>query len=139
MPIPQIESLVFNPGFSTGSSVPGVTKNGMGLIDVYAAYLSLGDPDTTAPTPNPMTWSSEPAEDSTSQISMTATTASDVSTPVRYYFDETSGNPGGDDSSWQTSTSYSDSGLSENTQYTLRWRGFYHANQRCRLSSRSNE
>jgi len=36
------------------------------------------------------------------------------------YFNETSGNSGGSDSSWQQTTSYQDTGLSENTQYTYR-------------------
>jgi hypothetical protein len=49
---------------------------------------------------------------------MTATTGSDASGPVEYYFDETSGNPGGTDSGWQTSPSYTDSGLDPDTQYT---------------------
>jgi hypothetical protein len=74
--------------------------------------------DTTPPTPNPATFASAPAAISSSAISMTATTGSDPSGPVEYYFDETSGNPGGSDSGWQTSTSYTDTGLSASTQYT---------------------
>jgi len=50
-------------------------------------------------------------------ISMTATTASDPN-GVLYYFDEISGNPGGTDSGWQTSTSYTDTGLLPSMQYT---------------------
>jgi hypothetical protein len=49
---------------------------------------------------------------------MTATTGTDATGPVQYYFDETSGNPGGTDSGWQTSPSYTDSGLNPSTQYT---------------------
>ena len=49
---------------------------------------------------------------------MTSTTGSDASGPVEYLFTETSGNPGGTSSSWQTSPSYTDSGLSADTQYT---------------------
>jgi len=80
--------------------------------------LTAQGPDTTPPTPNPATWATAPYAVSSSQISMTATTGSDPSGPVEYYFDETSGNPGGTDSGWQTSASYSDTGLSPNTQYT---------------------
>lgn len=36
------------------------------------------------------------------------------------YFNETSGNSGGSDSSWQQTASYQDTGLSENTQYAYR-------------------
>jgi len=73
-------------------------------------------PDTTPPSPDPMTWSAVPSADSDTQISMTATTATDES-GVEYYFDETSGNPGGSDSVWQSSTGYSDTGLNASTQY----------------------
>ncbi len=76
-----------------------------------------GGGDTTAPTPNPATFASAPASGGTSSVSMTATAASDPSSPVEYFFTETSGNPGGSNSSWQTSTSYSDTGLSPSTQY----------------------
>jgi hypothetical protein len=77
-----------------------------------------GTPDTDPPTPNPATFASAPSADSDSAISMTATTGSDASGPVEYYFDETSGNPGGSDSGWQTSASYTDTGLTASTQYT---------------------
>jgi len=54
-------------------------------------------------------------------IRMTAATASDPS-GVEYYFEETSGNAGGDDSGWQDSPFYRDTGLSPDTQYTYRSR-----------------
>ncbi len=41
MPIPQIESLVFNPGFSTGSTVPGVAEKGVGLGFVQTSIKRL--------------------------------------------------------------------------------------------------
>jgi hypothetical protein len=75
--------------------------------------------DTTAPSPDPMMWATEPNATGTSSISMTATTATDTS-GVEYYFDETSGNPGGSDSGWQDSTTYQDAGLDANTTYTYR-------------------
>ncbi|MHC4844292.1 MAG: hypothetical protein ACYTEE_10865, partial [Planctomycetota bacterium] len=73
-------------------------------------------PDTTPPTPDPLVWASVPAAISSSAIEMIAATASDPS-GVEYYFDETSGNPGGSDSGWQDSPSYTDSGLNAETQY----------------------
>ena len=115
-------------GLSCGSSyrfrVKSRNKDG-----IETGWMSLGSrntsscADTSAPSPNPMTWSSEPYETSTSSISMTATTASDSSTPIEYYFDYTSsptGGSGGSDSGWITSTSYTDSGLSTNHQYGYR-------------------
>ena len=74
--------------------------------------------DNTPPTPNPATFTAVPAAVSGTVISMTATTGTDANGPVEYYFDETSGNPGGTDSGWQTSPSYTDFGLLASTQYT---------------------
>jgi hypothetical protein len=51
---------------------------------------------------------------------MTAATGSDVSEPVEYYFEETSGNPGSSDSGWQTSPGYTDIDLVPDTEYTYR-------------------
>jgi len=64
-----------------------------------------------------MTWSSEPAATGTTVIEMTATTATDAH-DVEYYFDETTGGTGGDDSGWQDSPYYEDSGLASTTEYT---------------------
>jgi len=75
--------------------------------------------DTTPPSPDPMTWAAEPHATSPTEISMTASTASDPS-GVEYYFDETTGN--GHDSGWQDSSTYIDSGLSANTQYCYKVR-----------------
>jgi hypothetical protein len=85
-------------------------------IDAFEFYVETG-PDNDPPTPDPMTWASVPSPDSDTAISMTATTATDPA-GVSYYFDETTGNPGGDDSGWQSSPSYTDSGLDPETQYT---------------------
>jgi hypothetical protein len=51
---------------------------------------------------------------------MTATTATDPSGGVQYYFDETSGHAGGTDSGWQSSNSYTNTGLLCGTLYTYR-------------------
>lgn len=84
-------------------------------------YLTINyTADNTPPEPNPMTWETPPAATSTSQISMVATTAVDETPPVQYYFDETTGNPGGTSSGWVGNTNYADSGLSANTQYGYR-------------------
>jgi lysophospholipase L1-like esterase/fibronectin type 3 domain-containing protein len=78
--------------------------------------------DNEPPTPNPATWLSTPSAISGSIISMTATTGSDAHGPVQYSFEETSSNPGGTDSGWQSSSSYTDTGLSPTTMYTYRVR-----------------
>lgn len=73
--------------------------------------------DTTAPTPDPMTWASTPAATGSTSISMTAATATDAS-GVEYFFDCVS--VGCNDSGWQAGPSYTDTGLNPSTTYTYR-------------------
>jgi hypothetical protein len=79
--------------------------------------LNMSGSDTNPPTPDPMTWASSPIADGPYSIRMTATTASD-SSGVEYYFECTAG--GGNDSGWQDSSTYADTGLSTTTSYTYR-------------------
>jgi parallel beta-helix repeat protein len=83
-----------------------------------ATTLASGGADVNAPTPNPMTWATPPQTISQSSITMVATTATDVS-GVEYYFACVSG--GGHDSGWQTSTTYTDTGLT-GTSYSYQVR-----------------
>ena len=83
----------------------------------WSTTKSATTDDDTAPSPDPMTWAAEPSAASTSSITMTATTATDVS-GFEYYFDCTAG--GGSDSGWQDSASYSDTGLDANSTYTYK-------------------
>ena len=73
--------------------------------------------DNNPPTPSPMTWASVPQALSTEAITMTASTAADIS-GVEYYFECTSG--GGNDSGWQDSTTYMDTDLEPGITYTYR-------------------
>jgi hypothetical protein len=92
------------------------------ITDVVCALLPIhyggcGHEDWTPPEPNPMTWASEPNAISDTEITMTATTATDAdSPPVEYYFTnvtDTSHNSG-----WQGSPTFTDTGLTPNTTYT---------------------
>ena len=87
-------------------------------FDIWEEMLYSNSSDTDPPTPNAATFASAPAADSDRAISMTATAGTDASGPVEYYFQEVSGTPGGTDSVWQSSPSYTDSGLKASTQYT---------------------
>ena len=78
---------------------------------------TTGLPDTTPPTPDPMTWATPPESSGSYSILMTAATASDPS-DVEYFFECTAG--GGNDSDWQDSNVYKAKGLSEDTVYTYR-------------------
>jgi hypothetical protein len=75
-------------------------------------------PDTTAPTPNPMTFAAAPAAMSSNSIVMTASTATDVlSPPVQYYFENTTNSV---NSGWITSTVWTNTGLTVFTVYGYR-------------------
>jgi hypothetical protein len=96
----------------TSTSPEGYTDTSNANFTIYQ--------DTTPPTPNPLTWATEPFQVDTATISMVATTASDPAPPITYLFRFTSsptGGGGGSDSVWQNTTSYTDSGLGANHQY----------------------
>lgn len=85
-------------------------------IDVFGRP-SMDGPDTSPPTPNPMTFAETPYATSSTSIAMRASPASDPS-DLQYFFAETSGNPGASDSGWQTSPSFEDEGLTPGLEYT---------------------
>ncbi len=89
-------------------------------------------------TPNPMTFVTAPTVVDATTIGMTATTATAGTGPIQYYFDETSGNSGGDDSGWQTSPTYQDSGLTSGLTYTYRVKARDGALSETDLSTASN-
>ena len=104
-----------------GNGVEAVTGGGDLATLTSFAFNNQSTADLTAPIPNPMTFSAIPSALSSFSVTMTASVATDASTPpVQYYFDETSGNPGGADSGWTTSRTYTNSQLSPGIQYTYR-------------------
>ena len=104
-----MDEVVGSPTLNNGHVVFDVPSLGAILIQFGGA-----PPDTTPPTPDPMTWATVPYATGSSSIAMVATTASDAS-GVEYYFSCISG--GGHDSSWQDGTGYEDTGLQAATQY----------------------
>jgi len=89
-------------------------KDKIYIDDMYIS-VTAGEPDTTPPTPDPMTWSRRPYPTGPSSIAMEATLANDTS-GVEYFFDCTAG--GCNDSGWQSSRYYEDTGLAEDTNCT---------------------
>ncbi|AQT70064.1 GLUG domain protein [Anaerohalosphaera lusitana] len=87
------------------------------LMALSENWLAGITEDVSPPEPNPATFKLPPMATGQSSISMTANSGVDISNPVKYYFAELSGNPGGDDSGWQLSATYTDYGLDPNTQY----------------------
>ncbi len=116
-------------GNNTMTVVPRYTTTDT-LIDnwetssyIWSKAISFGNTtgDTVPPTPDPMIWAVKPYVTSGTSISMTATIATDAEGDgVQYYFEETTGNPGGTDSGWQNSETYEDTGLVANTIYSYR-------------------
>jgi O-glycosyl hydrolase len=81
------------------------------------ANFEENPPDYNPPDPDPMTWAVVPTATGPSSITMTASTASDIS-GVEYSFECVTG--GGHNSGWQDSTAYTDTGLTPSTTYTYR-------------------
>jgi hypothetical protein len=86
-----------------------------GSTDRGAHEYQPAGSDTTSPTPSPMTFATAPYAINCFSIAMVAQMATDAS-GVEYYFDCISG--GGHDSGWQSSVSYTDTGLFAGTQYS---------------------
>ncbi|MCX6873372.1 MAG: sugar phosphate isomerase/epimerase [Verrucomicrobia bacterium] len=109
------------------SAVPEVTFSNAGPgLETVTLKIAKGDASrkfarlqVTVATPyHPASFAMFPYAAGASAIHMMATTGADFGGPVEYYFAEISGNPGGTDSGWQTSPSYTDTGLNPSTQYT---------------------
>ena len=94
-------------------------------VDMFNTWHIFGDPsvrvfgivqpDEDPPTPNPSTWAQSPHATGDASIAMTATTATDPS-GVEYYFTCTSGE--GHDSGWQKNSTYEDTNLAPDSEYT---------------------
>ncbi len=96
-------------------------RNGYDLSSDFTnleVYLnSLTEPsDIVGPSPDPMYFDVLPHAVDEISISMTAATATDDNTGVLYYFTCTSG--GGNDSGWQSGTTYTNTNLVPGTTYT---------------------
>lgn len=91
---------------------PAATNWGSATVKATALAADVGD--TSPPNPDPMTFAVAPQAISDQAISMTATDATDDA-PVEYYFTCTYGD--GNDSGWQSSTLYVDTGLAPNSNY----------------------
>jgi len=106
-------------GVGNGNPLTGYSDyNSMGQYFINGS-VPVAAADTTKPTPNPMTWANEPAATGQTSISMTASTASDETSAVEYNFTCVTGGSGCSSSGWQSSNSYSATGLVASTGYTF--------------------
>jgi len=87
------------------------------IKDIFISVrFNIGDSEP--PLPNPAAFDQSPVAVSSTEITMTAAAGTDASGVVEYYFDETSGNPGGSDSGWQNEATYNDTGLEHGYEYS---------------------
>jgi len=104
---------------------------GVGSVDSpYSDYGSLGQyfisgslpagNDGVAPLPDPMSWDLAPQAAGRDGISMTATTAYDESGVVEYRFECISGPAGCMNSTWQSGSGYTATGLLPGSSYAFR-------------------
>ena len=127
-----------DPNSDTGASIAATVAAGTyhllitgvgNAVTPYSDYDSMGEyfingtvttgaADLTPPNPNPMSWASVPAATGSSSIAITATTAVDAISSVQYRFNCTSGGTGCVASAWQSSPSFTASGLASATQYS---------------------
>ena len=91
---------------------------------IAAIQISGENTDFTAPTPDPAQWTSQPQAIDAHSVTMTSVIGVDESGSVEYYFEETTGHPGGGDSGWITTPTYVDHGLEpmETYSYVVRMR-----------------
>ncbi|MDA7881670.1 Ig-like domain-containing protein [Akkermansiaceae bacterium] len=106
-----------NTGLAPGSYDYRVkARDGLGNDGMWSAVITASPgADITAPLPDPMSFFVVPVEQGESSITMTAASASDIN-GVEYYFDCLT--VGGNDSGWQDSPVYTDTGLSSGTEYS---------------------
>ena len=108
----------------TAAANPDLTPGIIGLgFWSNAAYWKNTDTwnngeetDTSPPVLNPPSFSFPPYAVSSTSISMICATSLDATPPIQYYFTCASG--GGNDSGWQSSSTYTDTGLTPDTYYT---------------------
>jgi len=80
--------------------------------------IPVASNDSEAPVPNPMDWAILPQANGRDSVTMQAAVASDASGIVEYQFQCLAGAQGCVSSSWQTSTSYSVTGLAAGSTYS---------------------
>ena len=88
-----------------------------GAIDSFEIY-SVPLKDEVAPSPDPAKLLSMPTFSNPRTVVMQAEVGVDPLGGVEYFFAETSGNPGGDDSGWTINPVYEDTGLEPGKEYS---------------------
>jgi predicted outer membrane repeat protein len=108
-------------GYKVKASDAGGNETGWSPVR-YAVVGEEPPPpeDHNPPTPNPMTWATVPYATSSTSIAMVATTATDDTAGVEYYFEDF--NDPAANSGWQGSPAWTDTTCEPNTTYSYRVR-----------------
>jgi hypothetical protein len=104
-----------NPGELPITDIDGEIRVCGAAVDIGADEWFV--PDVTPPSPYQMGWALQPVALDSNSVSMTATTATDESLPITYYFECSDPNH---DSGWRLDPEYVSSGLMPDTTYTYR-------------------
>jgi len=108
--------------FSNTTSTPLLGIIGLGFWSNAAVWRNSDtwnngeETDTSPPVWNPPSFSVLPYAINSTSIYMACALSLDATPPIEYYFTCTVG--GGNDSGWQESNEYTDTGLTPNTLYT---------------------
>jgi hypothetical protein len=110
-----------NRGTVYGYRVKASDERGNETLWSAIGYAVAGQlsPDHNPPTPDPMTWATMPYATSPTSIAMVATTATDDTAGVEYYFEDVNSDV---NSGWQSSPTWVDTTCEPNTTYTYRVR-----------------
>jgi hypothetical protein len=97
-----------------------VHTSGLKEVDnINLVAMTVPVEELNPPTPDPMTWATDPIPIDSDRITMIATTATELENPpVQYFFECTTDNNA--NSSWQTNPAYTATGLTMVTEYTFK-------------------
>lgn len=99
----------------------GISTSTTGQDDFFVDNINLDPGDIAPPSPSPMQFASLPApnpSNPTSEVTMEAVTATDVTGPVEYFFERTNGTPA--NSGWISSTTWVGPGPVANSPWSFR-------------------
>lgn len=121
--VPTNDIGLMNPAISGGVTwaVNYLQTSDLAAMDAIGWDYPAVIVDTTPPTPSPMQFNNLPSAVNDTSITMMSVIATDTqNNSITYFFDYVGLLPGANDSTWQGSIIYTDTGLTENTSYSYR-------------------